>query len=253
MKMALTSMLTRDTRAAPTLALSPWTRDVGQMVVSPGDLARMMEPNVFDRHELDGLRRFGDMEDDYGLPALGADARRWPDFLAEDAAALGREAGRTSWVDGLALGTGVVLASALLDKPIDRYAKRHADERWLQRGVKWGNALPVAAVGLSGLFAIDDSRPRLQSASIAALEASGLAVLGTEVLKRATGRARPNEERGSGDFDAFASDDGRHSFPSRHATVMWAAVTPYAKEFGMPWLYGLAAEPASARCKSPAF
>ena len=28
---------------------------------------------------------------------------------------------------------------------------------------------------------------------------------------------------------------------------MWAAVTPYAKEFGMPWLYGLAAVTTFAR------
>ena len=34
----LGSMLTRDTRARSELWLSPWTRDVGQMVVSPGDL-----------------------------------------------------------------------------------------------------------------------------------------------------------------------------------------------------------------------
>ena len=31
-------MLTRDTQARASFALAPWTRDVGQMVVSPGDL-----------------------------------------------------------------------------------------------------------------------------------------------------------------------------------------------------------------------
>ena len=34
----LSSMLTRDTQARSNFSLSPWTRDVGQMVVSPGDL-----------------------------------------------------------------------------------------------------------------------------------------------------------------------------------------------------------------------
>jgi len=32
--------------------------------------------------------------------------------------------------------------------------------------------------------------------------------------------------------------------------VMWAAVTPYAKEFGMPWLYGVAAITNVARVGS---
>ena len=41
-------------------------------------------------------------------------------------------------------------------------------------------------------------------------------------------------------FASFESDDRWHSFPSRHTAVMWAAVTPYAKEYDMPWLYGLA-------------
>jgi hypothetical protein len=36
-------MLTRDTRARSELSLAPWTRDVGQMVVSPGDLYTTVE------------------------------------------------------------------------------------------------------------------------------------------------------------------------------------------------------------------
>jgi len=42
----LNTMLTMDSRAVPLASLSPWTRDVGQMVHSPGDLYRIME-NVF--------------------------------------------------------------------------------------------------------------------------------------------------------------------------------------------------------------
>jgi membrane-associated phospholipid phosphatase len=248
MQMALNAMLTKDTRSTATMSLAPWTRDVGQMVASPGDLARLMERNVFDRHDLDGLRRFGDMEDDYNLPELGA--RRWPDFLAEDARAMGRASGEASWVDGLVLGTGLVLAAAALDKPVERYARRHADDKWLQRGVKWGDALPVAALGLSGVFALDESRPRLSDAGVAALEAGALAIAGSELVKRAVGRARPDAGLGAGEFEPATSERRFHSFPSRHAAVMWAAVTPYAKEFDMPWLYGLAALTNAARAGS---
>ena len=252
MQMALNAMLTRDTRATASMSLAPWTRDVGQMVVSPGDLARQMEKGVVQMHTADGLVRFGDMEDDYDLPELGTGPRDrpWPDFVADDARAFGPAAGKTDWVQAAALGAGLVLAAAAADKGVADYAARHADDRWLKRGMKLGNALPFAAVGLSGLFAIDESRPRLQDAGIAALEAGVLAIAGAEVLKRAVGRARPDAGLGRGEFDAGSSEDRFHGFPSRHAAVMWAAVTPYAKEFDMPWLYGLAALTNAARAGS---
>src|SRR6266436_5403908 len=39
-------------------------------------------------------------------------------------------------------------------------------------------------------------------------------------------------------------------FPSNHATVMWAAVTPFAREYDAPWLYGLAALTNAGRIAS---
>src|SRR5690606_19724777 len=39
----LNAMLTRDTQAAGGFSLAPWTRDVGQMVQSPGDLYSIVE------------------------------------------------------------------------------------------------------------------------------------------------------------------------------------------------------------------
>jgi hypothetical protein len=57
----LGSMLTRDTRATARFAISPWTRDVGQMVKSPGDLYTIVEdPLLFDwegRHLLSDFHR----------------------------------------------------------------------------------------------------------------------------------------------------------------------------------------------------
>lgn len=252
MQMALNAMLTRDTRVTANMSLAPWTRDVGQLVVSPADLARMMEKSVVQMHTRDALVRFGDMEDDYDLPSLGTGPRdrRWPDFVAEDAQAMGRASAKVDWVESVVLGAGLVLASTALDKGASDHAARHQDERWLQRGVKLGNALPFVAVGLSGVFAFDESRPRLSDAGVAALEASALAVVGAEVLKRSVGRARPDANLGRGEFEPFSKEDRFHSFPSRHAAVMWAAVTPYAREFDMPWLYGLAALTNAARAGS---
>jgi hypothetical protein len=46
MTIPLNSMLTADTRQAPRLSLSPWTRDVGQIVHSPDDLYELVEKRL---------------------------------------------------------------------------------------------------------------------------------------------------------------------------------------------------------------
>ena len=81
----LDTLLTRDTRATAGFAISPWTRDVGQMVASPGDLYSIFEDPVFRMHERDGLSRLADRNDDYDLPSPGTGRDRvWPDFIGED-------------------------------------------------------------------------------------------------------------------------------------------------------------------------
>jgi membrane-associated phospholipid phosphatase len=252
MQMALNTMLTRDTRATANFSLAPWTRDVGQMVQSPGDLARVLERQVRDLHGLDGLVNLGDREDNYELPSLGTGPRDriWPDFAGEDAAGMGRTAGKADWAEALVVGGGLLLGSTLLDKPVDDWAVKHKDSRWMKRTVKWGDALPVAAMGLSAVFAFDESRPRLSEAGVAALEAGVVALAASEVLKVGLGRARPNAGLGRGEFEPGTRDERFHSMPSNHSAVMWAAVTPYAREFGAPWLYGVAALANLARAGS---
>ncbi|HYD58406.1 MAG TPA: phosphatase PAP2 family protein, partial [Burkholderiales bacterium] len=251
MAMPLDTMLTSDTQATAGFSLAPWTRDVGQMVASPGDLYRMMERPVNQIHYLDGLSRLGDRDDDYGLPSLGTgDDRIWPDFVASDLANTGRGLQRMSWTQAALLGGGLVLASSVLDKRAHTFAERRKDAGWMRQGIRVGDALPVAAMGLSALFAFDDSRPVLSDAGIAALEAGGLAFVATEGVKRVVGRARPAAGLGHKEFDTGSSEDRNHSFPSRHVSVMWAAVTPYAEAFDAPWLYGVAAITNAARIGS---
>jgi membrane-associated phospholipid phosphatase len=202
-------------------------------------------------HELDGLSRFGDSEDDYDLPSLGTGSdRRWPDLVATDFFSARSAAGSIDWTQTALFGAGVVLGAAALDKPLFRFADRHRDASWMKQGVRLGNALPVGAVALSGLFAFDDSRPRIADAGIAALEAAGLAYAAAEGGKYLFGRARPGADESNGHFKPGSSKDRFHSFPSRHVALMWAAVTPYAEEFGMPWLYGAAALTNAARVGS---
>src|SRR3979409_2193441 len=54
------------------------------------------------------------------------------------------------------------------------------------------------------------------------------------------GRSRPERDLGKKDFSQKRDVDNA-SFPSDLTTVAWAAVTPYAKEYDAPWLYGIAA------------
>ena len=229
MVMPIDTLLTRDTQAVAGFALSPWTRDVGQRVASPADLYRMLERPVLQMHRHDGLARLGDRDDDYDLPRLGVPyERQWPEFLAHDFANAGKTAGGIDWVRSGLLAGGLVLSASALDDRVDRFAERRKNRDWVQKGVGLGDALPIGALGLSAVFAFDDSRPRLSDAGVAALEAGGVAFLSAEVLKKVARRERPD---GSGD----------DSFPSRRTATMWAAVTPYAREFDLPWLYGVAA------------
>jgi hypothetical protein len=57
-------LLTKDSATVAGLSLAPWTRDVGQMVVSPGDLYSMFERPVRNLKDGDGLTRLGDYDDD---------------------------------------------------------------------------------------------------------------------------------------------------------------------------------------------
>jgi membrane-associated phospholipid phosphatase len=240
MALPLDTMLTRDTQTMATLSLAPWTRDVGQMVASPGDLYRMMERPINQMHELDGLSRFGDRPDDYGLPALGAD-RRWPDLAADDLFSGMHAAQGVDWFKTGVAAAALVAGTVALDEPLDRRVKEHQDSKTLKNFTRFGDALPAVAVAGSALFAFDDSRPQLSNAGIAALEASAAALVVAEGGKYVVGRARPSAEEGRGEFNPGSSEDRYHSFPSTHVSVMWAAVTPYAQAFDMPWLYGVAA------------
>jgi membrane-associated phospholipid phosphatase len=243
-------MLTRDTRAVASLSLSPWTRDVGQMVQSPGDLYELTENDVLQMHDRDGLSGLGDMDDDYTLPELGSSTRPWPDFVGEDASAAGDISGRVEWWRTALIAGGITLASSALDTRASRYASEHQDARWMKDGIRIGDALPVAALGISGLFALDDSRPRLSDAGIAALEAGAAGLVLSEGLKYGVGRARPSADLGKAAFNSGSREDRYHSFPSNHTVLMWAAVTPYAEEFDAPWLYGVAAVTNLARIGS---
>ena len=226
-------------------SLAPWTRDIGQMVRSPVDLYDTLEkPLMIDLHKSDGLSRLGDVADDYNLPYLGSPmwdepfenfgtltVRDWGD--APDAV---RQAG--VWETAL-LGAGAIAVSGLFDRRIDEYVQRHPDSQTLHGLNSTGKWLPVVALGGAGLAALSEQDKRWSNTGIASLEAGFTGLLVNAGLKYSVGRARPEDGLGTTDFDPFHRSNA--SFPSNHTTVMWATVTPFAKEYDAPWLYGVAA------------
>jgi len=239
------ALLPADTRLTTGFSIAPWTRDPGQMINSPVDLYQMLEkPLMLDMHDRDGLVRLGDVEDDYDLPYLGSPmwdrpfenlggmtARDW----GHGAGALGSS---SAWETAL-LGAGAVLGAALFDRSVARSVDRHFGSRALDQLDGLGKWLPVAAMGGAGIAALSEQDRRLSNTGIAAIQAGATGLFANLAIKYATGRARPEDGKGPADFEPFKRPGS--SFPSSHATVAWAAVTPFAKEYDAPWLYGAAA------------
>jgi membrane-associated phospholipid phosphatase len=237
----LNIMLPMDSQANAGIALSPWTRDVGQMVASPGDLYDLMEQPRRDLTTYDGLGNFAERRDEQNLPAVNPPVRPmknpWPEFRWRVEQSVSTTPTLPQWAKGSAVAGGAILASALLDKPIDRFMKNHAGSSITRAWNNVGKATPVVLAGAAvGAVAFGDTR--MQNMGIISLES----VLGAAALSAATkhvvNRSRPRDELGQWSRSPDRSDA---SFPSNHSTVAFAAVTPFAQEYDAPWLYGVAA------------
>lgn len=248
------ALLPADTTAVGGFSIAPWTRDVGQMVHSPVDLYDTLEkPLMLDMHRGDGLSRLGDMDDDYDLPTLGDPFWDRPfenlgKTTVQDWGHGAATFGELGTWEKIALGSGAVLASAALDRSVDRFIVRHEGSRAVDVATNVGKYIPYAALLGAGLAALSPQDGRLADTGIAAVEAGVTGLLANDGIKYAVGRARPADGLGPADFDPFRRSDA--SFPSNHVTVMWAAVTPFAAEYDAPWLYGVAALSNAGRIAS---
>jgi membrane-associated phospholipid phosphatase len=237
----LNIMLPYDTQATAGVALSPWTRDVGQMVSSPGDLYDLVEQPRRDLNTFDGLGNFAERRDEQNLPAVNppvdAMPNPWPLFRMRVEQSVKTTPTLPQWGNGVIIGGGAILAGALLDKPVDRFMKKHQGSSVARAWDNIGKATPVLLAGAAaGAVAFGDAR--MQNIGIISLESVAGAAALSIGAKHIAGRARPYEEQGQW---SRARDRSNASFPSNHATVAFAAVTPFAQEYDAPWLYGLAA------------
>lgn len=237
----LNIMLPADTQSVAGLSLSPWTRDVGQMVASPGDLYDLVEQPRRDMTTFDGLGNFAERRDEQNLPAVNPPVEvvpnPWPAFRMRVEQSVKTTPTLPQWAHGAVVGGSAILASALLDKPVDRFMKKHQGSSVARAWNNVGKATPVVLAGLAaGEVAFGDAR--MQNIGIISLESIAGAAALSIATKHVVGRARPSEEQGQW---SKTSDRSNASFPSNHATVAFAAVTPFAQEYDAPWLYGVAA------------
>jgi membrane-associated phospholipid phosphatase len=243
----LNIMLPSDTQANAGIGLSPWTRDVGQMVASPGDLYDLFEQPRRDLTTYDGLGNFAERRDEQNLAAVNPPVQpipnMWPLFRWRLEQSFSNTPTLPQWAKGTVLGGGALLGGALLDKPFDRFMEKHAGARILRAWDNVGKGMPVVLAGAAaGAVAFGDARA--QNIGIISLESIAGAAAVSIATKRFVGRARPSEGLGQWSKTANRSDA---SFPSNHSTVVFAAVTPFAQEYDAPWLYGLAAASSLGR------
>jgi len=243
----LNIMLPSDTQATAGIGLSPWTRDVGQMVASPGDLYDLFEQPRRDLTTYDGLGNFAERRDEQKLPAVNPPVQpmpnMWPIFRYRLEQSFSNTPTLPQWAKGTLLGGGAILGGALLDKPVDRFMEKHANSRAARAWDDVGKGMPVLLAGAAaGAVALGDARA--QNMGIISLESIAGAAAVSIATKRIVGRARPSEGQGQW---SKTSDRSNASFPSNHSTVAFAAVTPFAQEYDAPWLYGLAAASSVGR------
>jgi membrane-associated phospholipid phosphatase len=237
----LNIMLPIDSQNNASVALSPWTRDVGQMVASPGDLYDLTEQPRRDMTTYDGLGNFAERRDEQNLRAVNPQVQPmrnpWPEFRWRLEQSVSTTPTLPQWVDGTILGGGAIVAGALIDKPVDRFMKKHQGSSVARAWNNVGKDMPVALVGAAA-GAVMFGNARMTNIGVISLESVASAAAVSIAAKRLVGRARPSEELGQ--FSRTA-DHSNASFPSNHSTVAFAAVTPFAQEYDAPWLYGLAA------------
>lgn len=130
----------------------------------------------------------------------------------------------------------LLAAAAALDHTMDVYAQEHGGNASARAFQHVGNAIPLLAFAGAGADWLENSDSHT---GLDALKASIAAGASAEALKLAIDRGRPQAGRGPADFGDTPRADS--SFPSLHATVAWAALTPYAEQNDAPWLYGVAA------------
>ena len=141
---------------------------------------------------------------------------------------------------------GAVLASSLLDKPVDKWALDHSSGRWDRAGTVANGLTYGLAIG-AGLLFTGIAGEGAASTGETAIKAAAYTMGASLATRYVFGRARPSDGLGRAEFRGFRSSAWQSGFPSNHVAAAFALVTPFAQQHDMPWLYGVAAATAFGR------
>lgn len=140
-----------------------------------------------------------------------------------------------------AWAVGAVVISSRLDAATDRWASSRSSSLWTA-GERVGNWLPVVlSAGVGTLAMLDGVPGGLEQTASTALAAGLSTVAFNTGLRFVAGRQRPQDEMGPEAFDGFQGRAFQSVVASNRTGLAFALVTPFAQNYGMPWLYGLAA------------
>jgi membrane-associated phospholipid phosphatase len=144
------------------------------------------------------------------------------------------------WRDFALITGGLVLTTAVLDKPIRNLVQRNrsrSSDRFFKDIEKFGTkqyGLPVLA-GFYGYGALENDN-EAKAVALDGFSASIISALATSTIKGVVGRRRPNTGRGPQSFSPFQGD---YSFPSGHATGAFAFASTIATHYeDIPWVVG---------------
>jgi membrane-associated phospholipid phosphatase/LysM repeat protein len=236
-------MLPNYSRQKASIALSPWTRDIAQMVSNPADLYSLLEEDWRNNRVQNGLERFAGVADYDGQVHLGALAINDGIIPPINNAVRSFQQGiqHVNWRNMLATGAVFTALTASSDRAMNRNVVHLLKNSAMQRRFKQvddiSSGLTFLGVGASALWAYDGSNYARSHVALASLESSAAAVLAATSLKYLTNRARPSSGLSNTSFGT--KNRGDSSFPSRHMAMATALVTPYALHYDAPILYTL--------------
>lgn len=148
--------------------------------------------------------------------------------------------------------TAASAGAFFLDTPIRDYNvnhptnfKKHFSEISDAFGEKTIVVPAIAVAYGTGRFILKD--PKLQLTAFQSAQAILTTAIVTETIKITAGRARPFTGEGPHAFHPFSfSEDHHKSLPSGHASLAFAAFTPFAENYSR-WLYAIPASVAIGR------
>ena len=235
----------KSTSGNGTFIWSPLTRDGGARLSRAFTLNDLTRQRDWRALTLRSTKATGANSAENNSYVLGESAPGIFDNLGSSTARLGRQIGDIPASTWLWAG-GAVLASSLLDRPVDQWAQNHQFGSAKTVGTV-ANHLPTALALGTGLMFTGMAGQDAASTAETSIKAAAYTLAANLATRFVVGRARPVDEKGSGNFNGLNTEALQSGFASNHTAVAFALATPFAQEHNMPWLYFVAGATAFGR------